>query len=132
MPTFVKRTRIAAPAEDVFRWHARPGAFERLAPPWEKIEVLARSGGGEAGARATVRTSAGEWVAEHTEYQEGRMFRDVQRQGPFRRWDHLHLFEPDGDGCVLEDRIDYELPLGGLGRLVAGRSVARRLERVFA
>jgi uncharacterized protein len=132
MPTFVKRTRIAAPPEEVFRWHARPGAFERLAPPWEKVEVLARSGGIDVGAVATVRTSAGVWVAEHTEYEEGRKFRDIQRQGPFKRWDHLHLFEPDGDGCVLEDRIEYELPLGGLGRMVAGRSIARRLERVFA
>ena len=132
MPTFVQRTRIAAPAEEVFRWHARPGALERLTPPWEKVEVLARSGGIDVGARATVRTSHGEWVAEHTEYQEGRMFKDVQRQGPFKRWEHAHLFEPDGDGCFLEDRIEYELPLGGLGRLVAGRSIARRLERVFA
>jgi uncharacterized protein len=132
MPTFVKRSRIAAPAEEVFRWHARPGAFERLVPPSEKVEVIARSGGIDVGSVATVRTSAGEWVAEHTEYEEGRKFRDVQRQGPFKRWDHLHLFEPDGDGCVLEDRIEYELPLGGLGRMVAGRSIARRLERVFA
>ena len=59
MPTFVKRSRMDAPAEEVFRWHARPGAFERLTPPWEKVEVLARSGGLEAGARVTLRTSAG-------------------------------------------------------------------------
>ncbi|HEX7898056.1 MAG TPA: TIGR01777 family oxidoreductase [Planctomycetota bacterium] len=128
MSTFVRRTRIAAPAEEVFRWHARPGAFERLVPPWERVEVLARSGGIDAGARATVRTSHGEWVAEHTEYREGRMFKDVQRQGPFKRWEHTHLFEPDGDGCFLEDRIEYELPFGGA--LVA-RSIERRLERAF-
>jgi len=132
MPTFVKRSRVAAPAEDVFRWHARPGAFERLTPPWERVEVLARSGGLEVGARVTLRTSHGEWVAEHTELREGRMFRDVQRRGPFKRWDHQHLFAPDGDGCVLEDRIEYELPYGALGRAAAGGSVERRLERVFA
>ena len=129
MPTFVKRTRIAAPAEEVFRWHARPGALERLTPPWERVEVLAKSGGIEAGARLTLRTSHGEWVAEHTEFQDGRMFKDVQRQGPFKRWEHTHLFEPDGDGCFLEDRIEYELPAGG--SLVAGK-IERRIERGFA
>lgn len=128
MPTFVKRSRIAAPADEVFRWHARPGALERLTPPFENVEVLARSGGIEAGSRVTLRTSHGEWVAEHTEYREGRLFKDVQRQGPFKRWEHTHLFEPDGEGCVLEDRIEYELPFGGF--LVKG-AIERRLERVF-
>lgn len=30
MPIFIRRSRIPAPAEEVFAWHARPGAFERL------------------------------------------------------------------------------------------------------
>jgi uncharacterized protein (TIGR01777 family) len=130
--TFVRRTRVGVPAEALFAWHARPGAFERLAPPWERVEVLARSGGLEPGSRVTVRTSAGVWVAEHVAMEPGRSFRDVQREGPFRSWSHLHRMEPDGDGAFLEDRIDYELPLGALGRAVAGRSVRRRLERGFA
>ncbi len=132
MATFVQRTRIEASAEELFAWHARPGAFERLAPPWETLEILARSGGIDPGSRVTVKTSHGTWVAEHTELVPGRRFRDVQREGPFRRWDHLHLFEPDGAGCFLEDRIEYELPMGALGGLVAGRSIRRRLEKVFA
>jgi uncharacterized protein len=132
MPTFVKRSRVGVPAEELFAWHARPGAFERLSPPWERIEVLARSGGLDPGSRVTVKTSHGVWVAEHTEIEPGRRFRDIQREGPFKRWDHLHLMEPDGGGAYLEDRIDYELPLGALGTAVVGRSVRRRLERVFA
>ncbi len=123
---------MEAPPEEVFAWHARPGAFERLAPPWETVEVLARSGGIDPGSRVTVKTSHGTWVAEHTELETGRRFRDIQREGPFRRWDHLHLFDPDGSGSFLEDRIEYELPLGSLGGLVAGRSVRRRLDKVFA
>lgn len=132
MALFVKRTRMEVPADALFRWHERPGCFERLAPPWESIEILARSGGIDAGARVTLKTSHGVWVAEHTEYVAGKRFRDVQREGPFRSWDHLHLVEPDGDGAVLEDRIEYELPYGGLGRAVAGRSVEKRLDKVFA
>jgi hypothetical protein len=131
--SFVKRTRIEAPAEEVFRWHARPGAFERLAPPWERMEILERSGGIEPGGRVVLRSSAGRWVAEHVDLDPGRSFRDVQRRGPFRRWEHLHRFEPGPDGgSELEDRIDYELPLGALGRAVAGAAVRRRIERVFA
>ena len=31
--------------EEVFDWHERPGALERLTPPWGNVEVLSRSGG---------------------------------------------------------------------------------------
>jgi hypothetical protein len=134
---FVRRTRIAAPAEVVFRWHARPGALERLTPPWTHVHVLERSGGIENGARVVFSVPLGpmhvRWVAEHRDYVEGRQFRDVQLQGPFARWEHTHRFEPDGaDASYLEDRIVYELPFGAAGALLGGGFVRRRLDRTFA
>ena len=78
---FVRRTRIPASAEDVFHWHARPGALERLTPPWEPVEVLERTGGIEDGARVVLGVGMGplrlRWVSEHRDYEEGRQFRDV-------------------------------------------------------
>ncbi len=134
---FVRRTRIAAPAEDVFRWHSRPGAFERLTPPWESVRVMEHTGGIENGARVVLRMGAGpfgvHWVAEHRDYIEGRQFRDVQVEGPFARWEHTHLVEPDGAAaCFLEDRIDYALPLGPLGAAAGGAIARARLARMFA
>jgi len=137
MPTFLQRTRIAAPAAEVFRWHARPGAFERLTPPWAPVTVVQRSGGIETGARVVFDIPVGpthvRWVAEHRDYVEGHRFTDIQVSGPFARWAHTHSVEPDGpDACVLEDSIAYELPLGAAGALVGGRHVSRMLERMFA
>ena len=54
--TFVRRTRLAASAEAAYRWHARPGALERLSPPWDPPIVESRSGGIEdEGARVVLR-----------------------------------------------------------------------------
>lgn len=136
METFVHRTHINAPAEEVFRWHARPGAFERLNPPWEPVEIVARHGGVKNGAVVVLRMGLGPlsqyWVAEHRDYQEGRQFRDVQVSGPFAHWVHTHRFEPDGpSACYLEDHIEYALPLGTFGRLVGGSFVRHKLERMF-
>lgn len=133
---FVRRTRIPAPAGEVFRWHARPGALERLTPPWEPIEVVERTGGIEDGARVVLRVRLGplvrHWVSEHRDYEEGRQFRDVQIAGPFARWEHTHRVEPDGPAaCYLEDHIVYALPLGSLGRALAGRFTRHRLDRLF-
>ncbi len=133
---FVRRSRIAAPAAEVFRWHARPGAFERLTPPWERVAVVEKTGGIEDGARAVLRMGAGpfavRWVAEHHDYVEGAQFRDVQVSGPFARWEHTHRVAPDGpSACYLEDCIEYALPFGALGALFGGGLVRRRLARTF-
>ncbi|MDA0747323.1 MAG: TIGR01777 family oxidoreductase [bacterium] len=134
--TFVKRVWIQAPAEAVFNWHAQPGAFERLSPPWERVEVEERSGGIEDGARVELRVPAGpfrmRWALEHCEYEAGRQFCDRQTQGPFRFWKHRHRMVPEGKReCYLEDRIEYVLPLGVVGRLFGEAMVEKKLERLF-
>jgi ligand-binding SRPBCC domain-containing protein len=137
LQTFSYRSRIPAPAHAVFRWHARPDALEKLAPPWEQVQVLERSGGIHNGGRVVLLVGRwplqARWVAEHFDYIEGRQFRDRQVRGPFAHWDHTHLVTPDGpDACWLEDRIEYSLPLGRLGQLAAGWFVRRKLARLFA
>ncbi len=133
--TFARHTEIDAPVEEVFRWHERPGAFERLTPPWEKVEVLERAGGLENGARFALRLRAGPfkvpWVLEHRDFERDRQFRDVQVSGPFARWEHMHRFEEDGRLCDMQDRIEYTLPWGPLGELLGDRFVKTELERLF-
>ncbi len=134
---FRRSTRINRPAAEVFNWHLRPGALERLAPPWEPITVVSSSGPLAEGMRVVIRTGTGlarmEWEVEHNEFVPGVRFRDVMRRGPFARWEHVHAVEPDGpDACRLTDTITYRLPLGALGRLVAGSWLRRRIERAFA
>jgi uncharacterized protein (TIGR01777 family) len=136
--TFVRHTSLPAPVAEAFRWHARPGALERLTPPWEPIEVLERTGHGLTdGTRVTLGIRLGplhwRWISAHSDYREGEQFRDIQVSGPFAHWEHTHRFAPDGlSACTLEDRITYALPLGVVAHLCAGPLVRRKLERLFA
>ncbi len=137
MPELTYRTRIAAAAEDVFAWHARPGAFERLTPPWERAEVVERTSGIQNGDRVVVKTGVGpfivRWVAEHFDYIEGRQFRDRQIHGPFSKWVHTHRFEPTGpDASFLEDCIEFALPFGAIGNFLGKNFTLRKLNRMFA
>jgi uncharacterized protein (TIGR01777 family) len=131
MPVFEKRSPMPVDADTLFAWHARLAAFDRLNPPFERVEVEERSGGVEVGARHVIRMRVGpieqRWVLEHTALEPGRMFRDEQRQGPLRRWVHTHRFVPQGDTSALEDHVEYELPPG-----VPAAWVRRRMERLFA
>jgi uncharacterized protein len=129
---------MPASAELVYAFHAKSDALSRLTPPWENARVIERSGSIEQpGSRVKIRLRVGPfsqtWTAEHTACEPGRTFRDVMIAGPFRRWEHTHLFIPDGQNkSWLEDRVEYEFPLGGFGKLLGGAYTQRRLLRMFA
>jgi len=128
--------RIERPAAMVFAWHEQPGAFERMAPPWARVDKLTHVGGIRNGARLRMRQHSGLlrllWEVEHTDFIEGRQFRDVARRSPFREWDHLHRVEPQGDkACLWIDEVRYRLPAGILGRALLGRKIRGELERLF-
>ncbi len=135
---FNARSRMPVPATELFAWHAREGAFERLSPPWEPMEVLERTGEGiREGTRVVVRMKIGPvpqtLVARHTKYIEGSLFQDTQESGPFSRWVHTHRMWPEPpDSAVLEDEVEYTLPLGVAGRVLGGGTARGRLERMFA
>lgn len=134
--SFVFETLLDAAALDVFNWHARPGAFERLVPPWQRVRVLERSGGIRDGDRVELLVGAGllrtRWQLEHREYEVGRQFCDVQVRGPFAHWVHRHEFVPVEAGrCLLRDEIHYGLPGGAVGAALGERRIRRTLQRVF-
>jgi hypothetical protein len=71
-------------------------------------------------------------VAEHTEYDPPRLFADRQLSGPFASWYHRHRMIDDGNGgTTLRDEVDYELPLGAIGRWIGSRYIRRKLNRMF-
>jgi uncharacterized protein len=136
MESFTYRSRIRTSAKELFKWHKLPGAFERLTPPWEDIEVLERSNGLEDGSRVVIRTKIGPvpmiWSIEHGDYKEEKQFCDIQIKGPFKHWEHTHTFVPDGPtACFLEDNVKFLLPMGTLGELFGNDLVIRKLETLF-
>jgi ligand-binding SRPBCC domain-containing protein len=133
---FIRRTRIDALAAEVYAWHALPCALELLTPPGEHVKIIERTGGIERGARVVLQFGRWpfrrRWVAVHGDFEDGYFFSDAQVSGPFARWTHTHTFEPDGpSACFLEDRVEYALPFGALGRWFAGWYVRRKLAKLF-
>jgi ligand-binding SRPBCC domain-containing protein len=133
---FVKESVIHASPERVFAFHEQPEVLQLLLPPWEHAHVIQPAQISELGSKAIIETKIlgpikSRWVAEHTVYDPPRMFEDVQVEGPFRSWRHRHIIEPHPDGAVLRDQIDYEPPLGYLGRAFGSWLVLGRLKKLF-
>ena len=133
---FQKESLINASAERVFAFHEAPDAFERLQPPWQETEIIQPPASLEVGTKVVLRVKVGPFwqtmIAEHVEYEPGKMFADRLVKGPFSKWLHRHIVTPKGENaCVLTDDIEYELPLGVLGRVFGAGFARKNLERLF-
>ena len=134
---FIKESRIKASPQEVFAFHESPHALRSLIPPWEKMEVVESAGSLRPGSRVVLQGRAGflpiRWVAVHTDYEPPHFFADRQETGPFAWWYHRHLFLADGEGgTLLRDEVEYQPPLGFLGRWLGGAIIRRKLEKMFA
>ena len=133
---FVKRTPVPASAEDVFDYHTREGALERLVPPWSILRATSHQGGIQDGAVSTFRVQLGplrfNWTAEHFGYLQYRQFQDRMVKGPLKSWVHTHSFIPEGsDYCIMEDKIKFTSPLGNLGSIFTNRMIQNNLDQLF-
>jgi uncharacterized protein len=123
---------IDAPIYEVFDWHTRPGAFTRLAPPWQPVRIVAEADSLREG-RAELRLPGGlRWVADHQPdaYDPPRRFIDsIGGAGPASlpvrlavRWRHTHDFEElSGERTRVTDSVDTPVPARALQAMFAYR-----------
>mgnify|MGYP006276578391 CR=1 FL=1 len=140
MSHYQRAVRVAAPFDEVWDFHSRVTGLEALTPGWMNLEIESVTGPDgdpdpgilEPGARieSSVRPFGvgprQEWtslIADREEGEGSAMFRDTMEGGPFAEWEHTHKFFADGDGTLVYDSVEYELPLGGLGRAVSPLAV---------
>jgi ligand-binding SRPBCC domain-containing protein len=71
------------------------------------------------------------WITEIVEYRPPREFVDVQTKGPYRYWRHQHTFDDVDGGTLMRDRVQYQMPLGPIGRLAHFLFVSRMLRDIF-
>ncbi len=133
---FERSVRVPVPVERLWDWHAGPGAFERLAPPWQRMVPVRLPERLAAGAVAEFLLAAGparvRWRARLGPVEPPYRFVDTQETGPFAAWRHEHRMRAEGEAAAtLTDRVEFRLP-GGLGKIPAARRRAlRELERLF-
>lgn len=137
MPDFCSQVQIETPRKFAFRWHEFDGAFNRLTPAWEPVEMVSKTGGiadGEVQLRVKVGPLKLKVTARHSRFVQDQQFFDEMVGGPFKVWEHFHKFDDGlhGEKTILTDQIRYQIKLGWLGHLVAGRMVRKKLERLFA
>lgn len=126
---FESSQRVDLPIERVFDFFSRPENLERITPPWLKFRIVTpgpieMEEGTLIDYRLRVKGIPFRWRSEITVWDPPHRFVDVQRVGPYRKWEHTHSFRTDGEGTIVVDEVDYAVPGGTLiERLFVRRDV---------
>ena len=132
---FQKQSTFSCTAKELYRWHERAGALQRLLPPWEDTAVIERSGGLGAGGKTLLRLHLGiipfTFEAKHIQAISGKMFEDHQEKGPFALWQHKHYFSDTVDGALMKDHVSYTLRAQKVLPAFVRKFAARALARTF-
>lgn len=71
------------------------------------------------------------WQTEICMVNEPWSFTDRQLKGPFRLWEHSHLFIEKDNGVLMEDHVKYQMPFGAVGNVIHTLIVRKRIENIF-
>ena len=109
------------PVETVFAWHERPGALQRLAPPWQAGRLVEEAGS-LADGKSVIRLPGGiRWVAQHSGYDPPHRFADDLVSLPLP-WRHVHSFVADGPTRTeITDTVTTPVPASFLRTMFAYR-----------
>ncbi|MGW5746361.1 TIGR01777 family oxidoreductase [Amycolatopsis sp. NPDC003861] len=119
----VFRSVVRSAVEEVFAWHARPGAITRLTPPWQPVRVGAEAPSLRDGTARLLLPGRVPWVAAHEAdgYRPPHQFVD-RLACPVLRWRHTHRFDADGPGRTeVTDHVDTPVPEAFLRSMFAYR-----------
>ena len=134
---FSYASRFDCDRSELFDWHEKKGAFERLIPPWRSVRIIDSDFRISDGAKTTFSVGVGlfkvKWEACHEGYEYPSQFVDVQNSGPFKFWEHRHLFSQQSEsvGSILTDDITYRLPAGRLGDWLLSEKIGNDIEQMF-
>ena len=120
--------RINAPREKVWSVLASLDALDQYDPGIRKSKIVSSQKEGLGAARQCDLTPGGwfkERVAEWRPH-EGLAFELFECTLPVRRLKHSYTLTPDSGGTVVNQRMEYELKFGPLGRLMDAVMVRRK------
>ena len=132
----VYRQWLAAPIDNVFAFFEEARNLEKITPPFLQFKVLSQSTDKiEQGTvfeyQIRLRGVPLNWRTEIVLWEPPHRFADNQDKGPYAKWHHVHEFVPLGNGTLMTDRVTFKLPLGLVGRSVAGSYVSSDIDRIF-
>ncbi|TLD71004.1 SRPBCC family protein [Phragmitibacter flavus] len=127
---------LSLPPEAVFDFFSDASNLQRITPPELEIKILTpepilMQRDTVIEYRLKLLGVPYGWTTHISGWQPPICFVDEQTRGPFKKWVHLHAFEPTEKGTRVRDVVTYRLRFPPFGQMVQPL-VHAHLKRIFA
>ena len=123
MKNITKTTFINCQLDELFNFHMNVNNIKKITPKNIKVELLDFDISKYECKIINIRTTkyfiSTHWKVRIDKTQRPNLLVDVAVQSPFKSWKHQHVFTQKGNVCELKDIIEYEMPFGFLGKIIA-------------
>ena len=135
--TLFRQTKVNAKIDEVWDFFSTPLNLPRITPPDMGFIVHTEDIPSDISEgmliEYTVRPGFNiptKWITRIGTVKEKAYFIDEQLKGPYKKWEHSHVFEEYEDGILMTDHVLYELPGGAFGKIAEGW-ISSRLNHIF-
>lgn len=124
--------------ENAWDFFSSPENLAKITPPEMDFKVLTKSGPDEIYDGMLIDYSIKPlfgipmyWQTEIYMVDKPNCFADRQLKGPYKLWEHKHTFIKKEGGVLMEDEVNYQLPLGITGQIIHSILVRKMVENIF-
>jgi len=127
---------VPQPIDKVFEFFSDPKNLELLTPGFLHFKIVKGSHpkaqeGTVVDYRLKLHSVPLRWQSQITGWVPDKRFSDLQTQGPYTFWHHIHDFYESKGGTVIRDNVTYKLPGWVPGDILAHAYVKKDLEKIF-
>ncbi len=128
---------IDRPIEEIFNFFSDGRNLESLTPDsmgfrMTKMSTSSIEKGTLIDYKLKVHGIPLKWQAKILDFKENHYFIDEQIKGPYKKWIHRHEFIQAKDGgTIIKDHVRYVVPLGFLGKVIAGPFIEKDIHQIF-
>jgi ligand-binding SRPBCC domain-containing protein len=135
---FITKQFLPLSVTQAWDFFSKPGNLSLITPPEMEFRILTTLGGDAIYEGMRIRYIVRPFgnIPLHWETEIGKTiplaeFTDKQLKGPYKKWEHRHVFTPLNNGTLVTDEVVYQLPFGFLGGLAHRFFVKKRIEAIF-
>ncbi|MBS1518475.1 MAG: SRPBCC family protein [Bacteroidetes bacterium] len=136
MYIFEKSVLINCTIEKAFRFHSDTNNLAKISPDNIKVRIMQLDLPVKEGSHIILKIRqfgflSTVWELVIKNYRENYLITDKLIKGPFKFWEHDHIFEDREGKTLMTDRLKYEIPFGIFGKAAHSIFIKSQIEEQF-
>ncbi|MFZ1322599.1 MAG: SRPBCC family protein [Ignavibacteria bacterium] len=136
MNIFETSILIDSKIKDAFDFHSDTNNLVKISPDNIKVSIIKLDLPLKEGSIIELKISqfgiiSNKWKLQIKNLKPFNLITDKMISGPFKYWEHDHIFTEENGKTLMTDSLKYELPFGIIGKLADKIFLKRMIKKQF-